>query len=184
MTGEHPYWNGEQAAAWLRNQVEKGQLAPCRALVLSAAMADEAGTLSQLGFHTIVVDRSKQALAQAKSQARGQGAGLDTIEGDFFTIRPGYYGPVELVYDRTFIHDQDPLQRAAWAHHAGRVLPKGGCLQVVFLVGRSIDGPPYPITVPDLQKLLQRLFIIEHFEPLGSAGPGKEQAYKGVFRRK
>ena len=176
--------NTVQAVSWLTELLDEGRLSPCRALILSAEMADEAITLAQRGFHALVVDTDEEALRQLKNRAKSEEAVVDTIHGDAFSIRPGFFGPVELVYDRTFIHKLEPVQRADWSHLVGRILPENGRLAGLFRIGRRSGGPPFSITLTELELALSRLFVTERLEPIGSSVPGADQVYAGIFRHK
>jgi hypothetical protein len=176
-------WNGETASAWLGRQVERGVLKPCRALVLSAEMTEEAVALSRLGFHVIVIDPDASALAGARDAGRTQGIDLDTVRGDLFRMKPNFFGPVELIFDRTFFHSLDPIRRAAWSHTVGRILPRGGALVGSFRIGRSEDGPPFPITLDALKDSFRNMFTTELMESAGTHRPGEDQVYFGLFRR-
>ena len=174
--------NTTQAVSWLTDLLDEGRLSPCRALILSAEMADEAIALARHGFHALVVDTDKEALRKLKSRAKSEEAVVDTIHGDAFSVRPGFFGPVELVCDRTFIHTLEPVQRGDWSHLVGRILPENGCLAGLFRIGRRKSGPPFSITLAELEHALSRLFVTERLEPIGSSVPGADQVYRGIFR--
>lgn len=176
-------WNGHEFSRWLEELAAKGTLAPCRALLLSAELEEEAMALRRHGFHTIVVDRDKGALSELKAHARARGADVDVIACDVFAAPPSFFGPVELIVDRTFFHSLEPIRRAAWAYLAGRLLPPGGHVAALFRVGRMPGGPPYAVGLQDLKKLLRRQFTTLQLEETGSVPPGSDHAYRGLFRR-
>jgi hypothetical protein len=180
----HPHWNGEFAAGWLTERIEKGNLKPCRALVLSGDMVEETLVLSAHGFRTVVVDDSRDALSRLQGHARSRKADLDIIHRDLLQCRPTLFGPVELIYDRVFFHRLVPARRAAWAHVVARLLPKGGRLMALFRIGRSLDGPPYPITLEALEHGLKRHFMVENLLQAGPVGPGEDRAFQGSYLRK
>jgi hypothetical protein len=178
------HWNSERGATWLKELLEKQSLSPCRALVLGAAMEEEALILARRGFHTIVVDPDSSALGKLRSQAKNLGVEIDTIHGDPFVLRPSFFGPVEFVYDRTLFHHLEPVERAAWGHLISRILPNGGSFAGLFLVGRGAEGPPHPVVLEDLRHLLRRHFVEEGMETLETAVPGKNQVTGGLYRHK
>jgi hypothetical protein len=178
-----PLWTGETAGSWLTSQVERGVLRPCRALVLAADLAPEAVALSRSGFHVIAVDTDRTALKRARELVRSQGGDLDTVHGDLFRLKPSFYGPVELIYDRTFFASLEVVQRAAWTHITGRILPRHGRLAGLFRIGRSNTGPPYSISVEDLRHSFRNLFTVEVLESAGRHAPGESPIYRGLFRR-
>jgi hypothetical protein len=184
-TGSSPAsWSGEAGAASLRRFVEKRQLEPGRALVLSAGMGEEIAALRDLGFRAVVLDEDASALKRLKATGSGHGSLVIAIRGEFLAMAPSFCGPVETVVDRTFVHELEPARRADWIHKTARVLPRGGRLVGYFLVGRTPQGPPYPITLEDLKHLAGRHFVTEVLEPVGMAEPGRGQAYRGLFLRK
>lgn len=183
-SAEHPTWNEATLVAWLDTMITKGVLTPRRTLVLGADMAEEAALLASRGFRTLVVDAAQDALARVRERAEARGATVGTVCAEFLALNPSLCGPVELVLDRTFFHRLEPVQRADWAHRVGRILPRDGMLVGLFRVGWGEAGPPYPVTLPVLRHLLARLFREEILEQEGSAGPGKDQAYRGLFRHK
>ena len=178
-----PLWDGGEAGRWLSQLIEKRALLPCRTLLLSARLDEEARILCRSGFETIVVDPDPRALADLRRRLRGADRGLQTITGNVFALSPSFFGPVEFIVDRSFFHGLEPSARAAWAHTAGRIRPSGGHLGCLFLVGRGNQGPPYPITTDDIRFLLRRLFAIDTLEGGASGGPGQDRPYWGLFRR-
>jgi len=176
-------WNGSVAARWFEDLVEKGTLHRTRALLLSAELEEEAVTLGRLGFHVLVADRDRGALAELKKHAQARGANLDVISTDVFTAPPGFFGPVELIVDRTFFHELEPIRRADWAYLTSRLLPSGGHLAALFRVGRVPGGPPYPVSLDALRKLMRRQFATVVLEEAGQVAPGADHAYRGFFRR-
>jgi hypothetical protein len=183
-SGRTPPWSGEAAAASLRRFVEKGQIEPGRALVLSAGMGEEIAALHDLGFRVVALDEDAAALKRLGGARQGNGNSVIPVRGEFLAMSPSYCGPVEMVVDRIFVHGLEPARRADWIHKTSRILPRGGRLVGFFLVGRSPEGPPYPIALDALKKLVGRHFITEVLEPTGTAEPGRGQAYRGLFLRK
>lgn len=181
---EHATWNRATLVTWLESLIDKGTLTPRRTLVLGSEMAEEAALLASRGFRTLVVDPSPDAAGRVRERAAARGAEVETVRADFLAMNPSLCGPVEMVLDRTFFHALDPVHRADWAHYAGRVLPRGGLLVGLFRVGWGEEGPPYPVTLPALRHLLGRLFREELLEQDGSAGPGRDQAFRGIFHHK
>jgi hypothetical protein len=175
-------WNPETATASLRRFVEKGALAPVRTLIPSADMAEEAVLLAQLGFPVTVVDPRREALDGLAARARQAKVEVDVYRDSFFVVPPTLFGPVELIVDRTCFHALPPIERPAWADRVGRILPVGGRLAGLFLVRRERQGPPYPVTLTDLRRTLERLFILETLEETPGSQPGRPHAYRGLFR--
>lgn len=178
-----PLWTGETASSWLRSQMERGVLSPSRALLLSADMTEEAATLARGGFHVVAVDTDRGALRRARDLVRSRGGDLDTVHGDLFRLKPSFYGPVELIYDRTFFASLERVQRAAWTHITGRILPRHGVLAGLFRIGRTNSSPPYSIPLDALRFSFRNLFTIEVLESAGPHEPGQDQVYHGLFRR-
>jgi len=172
-----------EAARWLEELIAKGTLLPTRALLLSSDLEEEAVALSRAGFRTLVVDEDRGALADLKKRVKARGAEVDVITADVFSTNPSFFGPVELIVDRTFFHQLEPIRRAAWADRTARMLPPGGHVAALFRVGRMPGGPPYAVSLADLKKLLSRRFHNVLLEDAGGAAPGQDRTYRGLFRR-
>jgi len=181
--GGTPLHSGAEAARWIDEMVAKGVLMPTRALLLSADLEDEAVALGRAGFRTLVVDEDRSALAGLKKRVKARGAECDVITADVFGVNPSFFGPVELLVDRTFFHRLEPIRRAAWADRVARMLPSGGHVAALFRVGRMPGGPPYAVSLADLKKLLSRRFHTVVLESSGSVSPGQDRTFRGLFRR-
>ncbi len=176
---------GGALARWLEELVRAGTLTPCRTLIPSAEMIEEAATLAGLGFDVAVADPSRDAMRAVREAARARGVRIDGITADFFRSRPPLYGPVNLIVDRTLFPTLEPIRRADWSYKMGLILPKGGRLAGWFPAGRAASArPPYPVAPEELRKALGRLFLVETLEPAGPATPGAVQPWRGMFRRK
>jgi len=176
-------WSSNASSAWLAKQVDRRALNPCRALLLAADLVEEASTLAGKGFHVIVVDSDRAALRRTRDAIRSLDLPIDTVHGDLFRLKPSFYGPVELIYDRTFYAGLEPIRRAAWTHITGRILPRHGNLAGAFRIGRSGDGPPHSIPLEDLKHSFRNLFTVDTLEAAGPSTPGEDQVYRGIFRR-
>ncbi len=182
--GEHPTWNGAAAARAIEESVQSGLLKPCRALLLGADMSEEAAALSRLGFQVMATDPSGEALARLRKAVEAKGGKIDAVRAEFLKTRQYYYGPVGLLVERTMLPGIPASGRAQWACVAARCLSKDGKLFALFRVGRGITGPPFVMSADATRKMLSRLFLLETFAQVGHAGPGRDQAWMGVFRRK
>jgi hypothetical protein len=176
--------SGAAGAEFLTRMVEKGTLAPARTLLLSADLGVEALTLARLGFKVTVIDPRREAIDGLSRSAREASVELDVFRGEFFRASPSLFGPIELIVDRSFYASLPPAERADWAFHAGRLLPPGGKLAGLFLIGRSHAGPPYPVTSEEFRRSLERLFTTEILEPAGDGEPGRPQVHRALFRRR
>jgi hypothetical protein len=175
--------SGAEAARWLEELVAKGTLLPSRALLLSSDLEEEAVALSRAGFRTLAVDEDRGALADLRKRVKARGAEVDVITADIFATNPSFFGPVELIVDRTLFHRLEPVRRAGWADRIARILPPGGHVAALFRVGRMPGGPPYAIPLADLKKLLSRRFHPVLLEDAGGASPGSDRTYRALFRR-
>ncbi len=181
---QHPTWNGATAARSIEESVHQGLLKPCRALVLGADMIEEAAALSKLGFEVLVTDASSEALSRASHAVHAQGGKIGAVHADFFKVRQYFYGSVELIVERTMLPGLPPIRRADWSYTVNRCLPKDGHLFGLFRVGRGVEGPPYSMTGDEVKKMLSRLVELQTFAQVGNAGPGRDQAWMGIFRKK
>jgi len=182
VSATHP-WNSEAAADALRDVFGRSKTENLRALVPSAAMADEIVALSQLHFETLVVDPDARALKRIRRAAQGPRGPVSTLQSDFLNLNVTLPGRVDVIVDRLYFHALPPVRRADWAHKVARLIHGNGHLAGLFLIGHRLDGPPYPISREELRRTLARSFEIKSLEFLDGREPDGDHAAKGLFRR-
>ncbi|MEU6172103.1 class I SAM-dependent methyltransferase [Streptantibioticus parmotrematis] len=113
----------------LVSYVERGLVAPCRALVLGCGTGRDALRLASHGFAVDAVDPSATAVASAAERARETGVAVRFHHGDVFALGTDVLaGPYELVHDSGCFGRLPPWRRIAYRALRDRVLAPGGHL--------------------------------------------------------
>jgi len=109
----------------LVSYLDRGLLAPGRALELGCGPGRNAIYLASRGFEVDAVDLSPSALAWAEERAREAGAQVRFHRADIFSAAlPA--GPYGLVYDTGCLHHLPPHRRVSYLDLLDRVLAPGG----------------------------------------------------------
>ncbi len=136
-TGSLP-WDTGQPAPHLVELIERGTIAPGRALEVGCGTGTNALWLAAHGFDVLGVDISARAIAQAEAKREAAGARLRFVVLDFLTAQLDQ-APFDFVFDRGVLHVfDDAPARAQFARQVSRVLGKGG--HWLSLAG-STEGP-------------------------------------------
>ncbi|MGV9877846.1 class I SAM-dependent methyltransferase [Streptomyces sp. NPDC003006] len=188
----------------LVSYVERGLVAPGRALDLGCGPGRNALHLAALGFEVDAVDLSPAALAWAADRARDAGADVRFHQGDAFALTQGELaGPYDLVYDSGCFHHLPPHRRVSYLALLDRVLAPGGHYALTcFAAGAAGMGSELPdadfyrqsalhggIAYEDgsLRRIFGDLTEVElrrmRDEPADSAHFGEPFLWTGLFRR-
>ncbi len=108
----------------LVSYVDRGLIAPGRALDVGCGCGRNAVHLAAAGFTVDAVDLSPAAVAWAEDRAREAGADVRFHCGDVFTL--DLAGPYDLVYDSGCFHHLPPHRRISYLALLDRVLAPGG----------------------------------------------------------
>lgn len=109
----------------LASYLDRGLLAPGRALELGCGPGRNAVYLASLGFEVDAVDLSPAAVAWARERAREAGVPVRFRCADIFAARlpPG---PYDLVYDTGCLHHLPPHRRVSYLDLLDRALAPAG----------------------------------------------------------
>ncbi|MFJ8106290.1 class I SAM-dependent methyltransferase [Streptomyces sp. NPDC096132] len=116
----------------LVSYLDRGLIAPGRALDLGCGPGRNALYLASRGFEVDAVDLSPTAVAWAEDRAREAGAGAGRIRfhcGDVFALTAagsGLDGPYDLIYDSGCFHHLPPHRRISHLALLDRALAPGG----------------------------------------------------------
>ncbi|MEU0299309.1 methyltransferase domain-containing protein [Streptomyces sp. NPDC006175] len=111
----------------LVSYVERGLVAPGRALDLGCGPGRNALWLSSRGFEVDAVDLSPGAIAWAEERAQEAGADIRFRCGDAFA-EDAPAGPYDLIYDSGCFHHLPPHRRVSYLRLVERSLAPGGHL--------------------------------------------------------
>jgi SAM-dependent methyltransferase len=129
----------------LESYLERGLLAPGRALDLGCGPGRNALHLAARGFEVDAVDLSPVAIAWAEERAREAGAGVRFHCGDAFElmgdgVESALGGPYDLVYDSGCFHHLPPHRRISYLDLLDRVLAPGGHLALTCFAAGAMGS--------------------------------------------
>ncbi|MFF4650625.1 class I SAM-dependent methyltransferase [Streptomyces sp. NPDC001380] len=188
----------ESLAAYL----DRGLIAPGRALDLGCGPGRNALFLASRGFEVDAVDLAPAALAWAEDRAHEAGADVRFVCGDAFRLADTELtGPYDLVVDSGCLHHLPPHRRISYLALLDRVLAPGGHLALTcFAAGamgselsdadlyrtRQLQGG-LAYTPESLRRIFSDLTEVElrrmRDEPPESALFGEAFLWTALFRR-
>ncbi|MEU6174697.1 class I SAM-dependent methyltransferase [Streptantibioticus parmotrematis] len=126
----------------LATYLDRGLIAPGRALDLGCGAGRNASYLAAHGFEVDAVDLSPVAVAWAEDRAREAGADIRFVRGDAFALPAAELsGPYDLVVDSGCFHHLPPHRRVSYLALLDRVLAPGGHVALTgFAAGEEGTG--------------------------------------------
>jgi SAM-dependent methyltransferase len=122
----------------LVSYLDRGLIAPGRALDLGCGPGRNALHLAARGFEVDAVDLSPAAIAWAEERAREEGCRVRFHRGDAFALTTdALRGPYHLIYDSGCFHHLPPHRRISYLALLDRALAPGGHFALTcFAAGR------------------------------------------------
>jgi len=144
---------------------------PARIAVPGSGRGHDARLLARRGYRAWGFDFARAAVAGAAELARREGAAVTYEQRDIFTLSAAYAGFFDGVWEYTCFCAIDPARREEYARVVHAILrPRGTLLACFFPLREGEDGPPFPVSVTDVERLLAPHFrIIEGGPPAASA---------------
>ncbi|RDG38933.1 class I SAM-dependent methyltransferase [Streptomyces corynorhini] len=186
----------------LVSYVERGLIAPGRALDLGCGPGRNAIPLASLGFAVDAVDLSSTALAWGRERARAAGVEVRFLRRDAFALTAEELGgPYDLICDSGCFHHLPPHRRVSHLALVDRLLAPGGHLALTCFAagGMGYEAPDAdfyretgPVgglayTAESLRWIFSDLTEIElrrmRDEPAGSPLFGAAFLWAALFRR-
>lgn len=123
----------------LMSYLDRGLVAPGRALDVGCGPGRNAIHLASAGFEVDAVDLSPEAIAWAADRAREAGADVRFRCGDAFAL-DDLDGPYDLIYDSGCFHHLPPHRRVSYLALVDRVLAPGGHLALVCFAAGAMGS--------------------------------------------
>ena len=148
-------------------------VAPARVAVPGAGRGHDARLLARRGCRVWGFDFAPAAVAEAVALARREGVDVSYERRDIFGIGGDYAGFFDGVWEYTCFCAIDPGRREEYTRLVHDILKPGGTLLACFFPLRDgDDGPPFPVSRAEIERLLTPGFdIIESGPPATSAAP-------------
>jgi thiopurine S-methyltransferase len=178
-------WELRQPAPPLVEFMERSPLAPGRVAVPGCGRGHDVRFLARSGFAAVGFDFSATAIAEARALAKTDNVAAEFVERDLFTLGGDYAHAFDGVWEYTCFCAIDPARRREYiASLAGTIRP-GGWLLGCFFPLRAINaGPPFPVSMDQVRRVLRPAFRIERaFAPPRSARGRQGREWMILARR-
>jgi SAM-dependent methyltransferase len=160
--------------AWLdgggrfRSQDESG---PARVAVPGSGRGHDARALARRGYRVQGFDFAGAAVADATALARRESVAVSFEQRDIFTLGAEYAGSFDGVWEYTCFCAIDPRRREEYAGVVRAILRPGGTLLACFYpLGEGDEGPPFPVSPSEIERVFAPRFrIVESGPPAASA---------------
>lgn len=156
-----------------------------RVAVPGCGRGHDARFLASLGYEAVGFDFSTAALTAARALAARDGSAARFEQRDVFTLGRDLPNAFDGVWEYTCFCAIDPGRRGEYvASLAGTVRPGGWLLGCFFPLRGNPAGPPFPVSMSEVRRVLQPAFRIERgFAPLRSARGRQGREWMLLARR-
>ena len=164
-------------------------LPPGRVLVPGCGRGHEANLLAELGFETIGLDFSAEAIAHARQWHGADRPQLRWLQADLFDAAAleaagVATGSLQGVLEHTCFCAIDPAQRASYLETVVRLLAPGGWLVALFWCHGRPGGPPWGSDATELAQQLSAAGLRQRvWEPAQGSLPERENEWLGLWQR-
>lgn len=190
QAGETPWEKGQAAPPLMEllSEPEPVDWGKGPILVPGCGYGHDVRALALLGLPVLGVDLSATALARARDFPK---TGHESYElGDI--LQPSWLAGRQFsaVWEHTCFCAIDPADRGRYAEAMASCLPAGGLLVGVFFInpfdpGEKVSGPPFGVTVAELDAWFHPWFEREAGWVPSRAYPGREEReWLAIFRKK
>jgi SAM-dependent methyltransferase len=146
--------------AWLAG----GRLGPegARVAVPGCGRGHDARLLARRGYQAVGFDFAEAAVSEARGLAAAEDSAARFERRDIFTLAADFAGTFDAVWEYTCFCAIDPARRADYVEVLRAILRPGGTLLGCFYPLREGgDGPPYPVSLAEVERLLAPGFRVE-----------------------
>jgi SAM-dependent methyltransferase len=130
----------------------------------------DARLLAKWGYGVVGFDFAEAAVAEARALAAAEGSAACFERRDIFTLAADRGETFDAVWEYTCFCAIDPARRADYVEVVRALLKPGGTLLGCFYPLREGgDGPPYPVALGEVERLLAPGFrVVESRAPAAS----------------
>ena len=162
--GGNDGWELREPAPGLVAWLDGGRLGPegARVAVPGCGRGHDARLLAQRGYRAVGFDFAEAAVSEARQLAAAEGSAARFERRDIFTLAADFAGTFDAVWEYTCFCAIDPARRAEYVEVLRAILRPGGTLLGCFYPLREGgDGPPYPVSLAEVERLLAPGFRVE-----------------------
>jgi hypothetical protein len=179
------FWNKGEASPPLKQYLERHPVRG-RALVPGCGHGHEVALAVDHGLDAIGLDIAPTGVAEARALYPKLAERF--VVGDLFNPPAELRGAFDLVLEHTCMSGLHPSLRADYRRGIDLTLKRGGLLIGVWFIEPDLDpgdeGPPFPLSVPDLTALFARDYeVVEDYVPDVSFPTRVKQERIRVLRR-
>ena len=118
--------------------------------------------LARMGYRVVGFDFAEAAITEARALAAPEGNAARFERRDVFTLAADFAGAFDAVWEYTCFCAIDPARRAEYVEVVRAILKPGGTLLACFYPLREGgDGPPFPVALAEVDKLLTPGFRVQ-----------------------
>ena len=144
-----------------RTTVSGAALYSPRVAVPGAGRGHDARLLARRGYRVTAFDFAEAAVAEARRLAAAEAVELTVEPRDVFTLPRDHAGAFDGVWEYTCFCAIDPARRDEYASVLHAILRPGGVLLACFFPLRDgTDGPPFPVSRDEIERVLAGRFTV------------------------
>jgi len=144
-----------------RQPTPRNAAAPARVAVPGAGRGHDARLLARRGYRVTAFDFAEAAVAEARRLAAAEAVELAVEPRDVFTLPHDHAGAFDGVWEYTCFCAIDPVRRDEYASVLHAILRPGGLLLACFFPLRDgTDGPPFPVSREEIERVLAGRFTV------------------------
>jgi len=180
--GRHPPWNSGMAAPDLREAVEKGDIKPCRVVVLGCGSGTNAIYLAKQGFDVTAIDVAPTALSIAEADAGKAGVKVKWLLADVLALPD--LEPFDLIFDRGCYHNVRYVDAKGFIASLDRLSRPDTRFFVLSLDRDKAPGVREPTMRADFSELFDFDWIRKSTIFTGKDGQKRHTSWSVMLRKK
>ena len=135
--------------------------------VLGCGRGHDCRLLAKAGYQVWGFDFASQAIREARDLAGKEGLEISFEQRDIFDLARDYAGFFDGIWEYTCFCAIDPARRPEYVRLVRSILkPEGWLLACFYPLREGTDGPPFPTSKAELQRLFLPYFrFVETYAP-------------------